>query len=234
MEREQVRHLLSLLIETGETTVSEFNAKKLLRSWGLPVPPCGLVDSSGEAVELGERLGYPLALKVHSPSIIHKSDVGGVQLNLNSVEDVEKAYVRIETNCSPLDADFKVLVQPMAKEGLEVILGVSHDPQFGPALMFGIGGLFVELFKDVSFRLIPIRNSDALDMIHSIKALPLLEGYRGKPGADIALLADIMVSVSDLVTEQPLIHELDINPLILYPDGATVVDARMGLSENGA
>ena len=234
MEKEQVRNLLSSLIVTGETTVSEFNAKKLLRSWGLPVPPCGLVDSSAEAVESGERLGYPLALKVHSPSIIHKSDAGGVQLNLNSVEDVEKAYVRIETNCSPLDADFKVLVQPMAKEGLEVILGVSHDPQFGPALMFGIGGLFVELFKDVSFRLIPIRNSDALDMIHSIKALPLLEGYRGKPGADIALLADIMVSVSDLVTEQPLIHELDINPLILYPDGAAVVDARMGLKENGA
>lgn len=232
MEKEQVRDLLASLIETGETTVSEFNAEKLLRFWGLPVPPCALVDSVEEAVEFGERLGYPLALKVHSPSIIHKSDAGGVQLNLNGFEDVEKAYVRIGTNCSPLDTHFKVLVQPMAKEGLEVILGVSHDPQFGPALMFGIGGLFVELFKDVSFRLLPIRKSDALDMIHSIKARPLLEGYRGKPGANITLLADIMVSVSDLVTEHPVIHELDINPLILYPDGATVVDASMALRKN--
>jgi acyl-CoA synthetase (NDP forming) len=117
----------------------------------------------------------------------------------------------------------------MAEKGLEVILGVTHDPQFGPVLMFGMGGILVEIFKDVSFRLIPLNKGDAVDMIHSIKALPLLKGYRGKPGVDLELLADMMVSVSELVAQNSVIREIDMNPIILYPKGAAVVDARMAV-----
>lgn len=227
MKKDHVKHLVSSLATADATAVSELQAKEILRDWGLPVPDCRLADSLDAAVVAGEALGFPLAMKVHSPLIIHKSDVGGVQLGLKNVGELKTAYCAIEKNCAPLDADFKVLVQPMAEKGLEVILGVSQDPQFGPALMFGMGGVFVEIFKDVSFRLIPLRRDDAIEMIHSIKALPLLKGYRGQPGADLELLADMMVSVSELVVENPVIREIDMNPVILYPKGAAVVDARM-------
>jgi acyl-CoA synthetase (NDP forming) len=229
MEKERVSTLLSSLRKAGDTVVLEYNAKEVLRTWGLPVPECRMAESRDAAVEAGESLGYPLALKVHSPRIIHKSDSGGVQLEIKNAQDMGKAYAEIEKSCSPLDPGFKVLVQPMVARGLEVILGVTHDPQFGPALMFGMGGIFVEIFKDVSFRLIPFGKADAMDMIHSIQALPLLEGYRGNPGGDLDLLADMMVSVSDLVSLNPVIQEIDMNPVILYPDGASVVDARLVL-----
>lgn len=229
MEKEHVSTLLSSLKEAGDTVVLEYKAKEILRAWGLPVPECRMAGSRDAAVEAGEDLGYPLALKVDSPHIIHKSDSGGVQLNIRNARDMAEAYAEIEKNCSSLDSAFKVLVQPMAVKGLEVILGVTHDPQFGPALMFGMGGIFVEIYKDVSFRLIPIRRADAVDMIHSIRALPLLQGYRGDPGGDLDLLADLMVSVSDLVSLNPVIREIDMNPVVLYPDGASVVDARLVL-----
>jgi acetate---CoA ligase (ADP-forming) subunit beta len=229
MEKDRVSTLLTSLAQAGETVVSELKAKEVLRTWGLPVPDCRIADSHDTAVEAGEALGYPLALKVHSPRIIHKSDAGGVQLEIKNVGEMSKAYAEIERNCSSLDADFKVLVQPMAEKGLEVILGVTHDPQFGPVLMFGMGGILVEIFKDVSFRLIPLNKGDAVDMIHSIKALPLLKGYRGKPGVDLELLADMMVSVSELVAQNSVIREIDMNPIILYPKGAAVVDARMAV-----
>ncbi len=231
MEKERVSSLLSSLKKADDTVVLEYHAKEVLRAWGLPVPECRMAESRDAAVEAGESLGYPLALKVLSPRIIHKSDSGGVQLNIKNALDMGRAFSEIEKNCSSLDPEFKVLVQPMAAEGLEVILGVTHDPQFGPALMFGMGGIFVEIFKDVSFRLIPFGRGDAMDMIHSVKALPLLKGYRGNPGADLDLLADMMVSVSELVSRNPVIREIDMNPVILYPGGAAVVDARLVLED---
>lgn len=227
MKKDHVSALLSSLAKADEKVVSELKAKEVLRTWGLPVPDCRIADSHDTAVEAGETMGYPLALKVHSPLIIHKSDAGGVQLDIKNIEEMSKAYNEIARNCSSLDADFKVLVQPMAEKGLEVILGVTQDPQFGPVLMFGMGGILVEIFKDVSFRLIPLNKGDAMDMIYSIKALPLLKGYRGKPGADIELLADMLVSISELVAQNSVIREIDMNPVIFYPRGAAVVDARM-------
>jgi acyl-CoA synthetase (NDP forming) len=209
--------------------IPEFEAKEVLRTWGLPVPPCLVAQSPNQAVQCADKLGYPVVLKVSSPAIVHKSDVGGVKLNLADGQAVTQAYREIEQTCSPLDPKFKVLVQPMAHPGVEVILGVSEDGQFGKAIMFGLGGVFVELFQDASFRLVPVSRSQAMEMISSIKGFPLLKGYRGRAPADTELLADMVVSLSNLVTQYPAISELDLNPVIVYPKGAAVVDARIVL-----
>lgn len=233
MKIERIDELVATLLASGQKVVSELKAKELLRDWGLPVPPCLVARDPNEAANFADTVGYPVALKVHSPAIIHKSDVGGVKLDLGDRMAVERAYGEIETVCAPLDPHFKVLVQPMAEPGLEVILGVSDDAQFGPVVMFGVGGILVELFQDVSFRLIPLGAPEALDMISSIRAFPLLEGYRGKPAVDIGFLADMVVSLSELVTRYVVISELDLNPVIVYPRGAAIVDARLVLKGKG-
>lgn len=231
MEKARVRELVRSLRERNRPVLTELEAKEILHSWGLPVPAFLQAGSAAEAARAAGQIGYPVAMKVLSPSIVHKSDVGGVKLGLASEGEVEQAFREIEASCRGLDPEFKTLVQPMVKGGIEVILGVSHDPQFGPALMFGAGGVFTELFRDVSFRLIPLRRADAMDMISSVRAYPLLKGFRGKPGADITCLADMILSLSELVVAHPEIREIDLNPVLALPEGAAVVDARMVLGE---
>ncbi len=232
MVNRQIAEWLDSLVAQRQRVLSEYQAKEILRTWGLPVPPCLVAESAGQAKAHAEKLGYPSVLKVLSPVIVHKSDAGGVKLNLTDGDAVEKAYREIEQTCAPLDPHFKVLVQPMAKPGLEVILGVSEDAQFGKAVMFGVGGIFVELFRDVAFRLIPLDRGQALEMISSIEAFPLLKGFRGRPPADTERLADLVVSLSELVTQHPAISEVDLNPVIAYPRGVAIVDARMALAPN--
>jgi acetate---CoA ligase (ADP-forming) subunit beta len=234
MGKTSVRELVASSLKRSQTVLPELESKEILRSWGLPVPPCVVAASVAEAVRSAGQVGYPLAMKVLSPAIVHKSDVGGVKLGLTSEREVEQAFREIEASCRKLDPGFKVLVQPMVKGGIEVILGVSHDPQFGPALMFGAGGVFVELFRDVSFRLIPLKRKDAMEMISSIRAYPLLKGFRGKPGADVDCLADMILSLSELVLAHPEIREIDLNPVLALPQGAAVVDARMVLDSKFA
>ena len=231
MEKAQVRDLVTSLRNQNQSLLSELESKEILRAWGLPVPAFLQAASAPEAVAAAGQIGYPVAMKVLSPSISHKSDVGGVKLGLASEREVEQAYLEIEASCRKIDPGFKVLVQPMVKGGIEVILGVSKDPQFGPALMFGAGGVFTELFRDVAFRLIPLKRKDAVDMISSIRAYPLLKGFRGKPGADIDCLADMIVALSELVVASPEIREIDLNPVLALPKGAAVVDARMVLEK---
>lgn len=230
MEKAHVHDLVTSFRKQNRTLLTELESKEILRSWGLPVPACVQAASAAETVRSAGQIGYPLAMKVLSTSISHKSDVGGVKLGLASAREVEQAYREIEASCRKLDPDFKVLIQPMVKGGIEVILGVSHDPQFGPALMFGAGGVFTELFRDVSFRLIPLKRKDAMDMISSIRAYPLLKGFRGKPGADIDCLAEMILSLSELIVEHPEVREIDLNPVLALPKGAAVVDARMVLA----
>ena len=196
----------------------------------IPVTKFKIAKTVGEAVQVAEEIGYPVVLKVVSPDIIHKFDVGGVILNLKGPEEVWKAFNRILENVKEHTPNAKVLgvtVQEMAPPSTEIIVGAIKDPQFGSALMFGLGGIFVEVLKDVTFRIAPITEEEAKEMITEIKAYPLLKGYRGMPPADIEAIAQILVNTSRLVTDHPEINELDLNPIIVYEKGAKVVDARV-------
>lgn len=227
MGAERVKILIQAAVKGGQEVLSELDAKEILREWGLPVPACKVAGSAKEAAATANDMGYPVVLKVHSPAITHKSDVGGVKLDLADALAVEKAYGEIAGSCSKIDPGFKVLVQPMLKPGIEVILGVSRDAQFGPVILFGLGGIYTELFKDVAFRLIPVEAEEARRMVDSIQSVPLLKGFRGKPGGDMDLLTDMIVKVSSLVAAHPEVAEMDLNPVMVYPQGAAVADARM-------
>jgi acyl-CoA synthetase (NDP forming) len=165
-----------------------------------------------------------------SPDIIHKSDIGGVKLGLANATQVGKAYTEIMAAAKKANkkADIQgISVQKMARPGVEVIMGMSKDAQFGPVLMFGLGGVFVEVLKDVAFRIVPLNRRDASQMIREIKGYPLLEGYRGQEPANITALEDLLLKLSDFVDKNPKIKEMDLNPIFAYKDGALAVDARV-------
>jgi len=171
-----------------------------------------------------------VVIKIVSPDIIHKFDVGGVVLNLKSSEEVKEACNRMLMNVKKHKPDAKIvgiLVQEMIPPSTEIIVGATKDPQFGPALMFGLGGIFVEVLKDVSFRIAPITRSDAKEMITEVKGYPVLKGYRGQPPADINAIVEILLNTSRLVMDYPEIKELDLNPILVYEKGAKTVDARI-------
>ena len=196
----------------------------------LPCTDFALADNSTEAVRIAKEQGFPVALKISSPDILHKSDVGGVQLNLNSAEAVEKAYDEllstVKTNSPQAQVD-GVLVSKMATPGLEVIVGMNRDPQFGPVILFGLGGIMVEIFQDVSLRLLPLTKDEALTMIREIKGYGLIAGYRGRPAVDEQALADCLMAVARIAEGYPEIVEIDLNPVFAYPDGVLVADVRL-------
>ncbi len=209
----------------------EFEAKTLLRAHGVDVAPEVIVRSADELPAVAAQFGeQALVMKVVSKDILHKSDAGGVKLNLRGESDLRQAFDSIMSSCRAYDpnADIRgALVTPMAKKGTEVIIGVSRDPIFGPVLMFGLGGIFVEILKDVAFRAIPLSQLDAESMVDQLKARKVLEGARGEPPADKAALVDLLLKVSGIVSAYPQISELDLNPVIAYPDGYAAVDARI-------
>ena len=214
----------------GRKYLLEPEAKALCQEYGIPVTKFKVATSVEEAVKFAEGIGYPVVLKIVSPEVIHKFDVGGVVLNLKNASEVKDAYDRIIKSVKKHKPEAKivgVLVQEMAPASTEVIVGATKDPQFGPALMFGLGGIFVEVLKDVTFRIAPITEDDAKEMITEVKAYPILKGFRGQPPADIAAIANILLSTSKLVMEHPEIKELDLNPIIVYEKGAKTVDARV-------
>jgi acyl-CoA synthetase (NDP forming) len=208
----------------------ETEAKTVCMECGIPVTRFALAKSETEAVELAEKIGFPVVLKIVSPDIIHKSDVGGVVIDLKNAENVRNAYKQILRAVRKHKPDAKivaVLVQEMAEPSTEVIVGAIKDPQFGPSIMFGLGGIFVEVLKDVTFRVAPIVEDEAREMITEVKAYPLLKGYRNTPPADIDAIVKILLSTSKLVMEHQEINELDLNPIIVYAKGAKTVDARI-------
>jgi acetyl-CoA synthetase (ADP-forming) len=220
----------------GRLILTEFESKKFLKQVGIPVIETRLARTLKEAVLLSQKMGFPVALKIASPEIVHKSDSGGVRLSLNNASEVRAAYREIMDGVqakNPSASIQGVSVQKMAKPGTEVIVGTSKDPQFGPVIMFGLGGIFVEVLKDVSFRIIPLGRKDALEMIEEIKGYPLLQGYRGKESVDIPALTEIILKISRVVEENPEIKELEINPIIAYKKGALAVDARIILESEG-
>ena len=198
--------------------------------YDIPVTKFELAKNEREAVEFAEKIGYPVVLKIVSPDIIHKSDAGGVMVNLKSKVEVKNAYGQILENAKKYKATAKivgVLVQEMAPQSTEIIVGAIKDPQFGQTLMFGLGGIFVELFKDVTFRVAPITQEDAREMVTEVKAYPVLTGYRNSPPADIDAIINILLNTSRLVMDNPEIKELDLNPIMAYGNGAKTVDARI-------
>jgi acyl-CoA synthetase (NDP forming) len=212
------------------TTVA---ARELLDAAGIPVVPTSLARSSGEAIRLAKSLGLPVALKVVSPDIVHKSDVGGVRLHLTSLAQVGKAYGEIVAGVRSRTPDALIegiSVQSMAPPGVEVVAGLTRDRTFGPVVMFGLGGLFVEILNDVAFRVVPLQPKDARAMIRDLRSFPILQGARGAAPVDLMALEDILLKLSSLAEHRPEIHEIDLNPVLVYPTGAVAVDARVLLS----
>ena len=214
----------------GRSILTEFESKIILKQAGIPVVETKLAKTQKEAVSLSQKMGFPVALKIASPDVIHKSDSGGVKLSVNSVAEVKKSYDEILKKVRKQYPDavvHGVSVQKMFRPGTEVIIGTSKDPQFGPVIMFGLGGIFVELLKDVSFRVIPVERRDAQEMIKEIKGYPLLQGYRGKEPANLSALVEIILKISKLIEENPQIKELELNPVFAYQNKAVAVDARI-------
>jgi acyl-CoA synthetase (NDP forming) len=212
--------------------LTEVESKQVIEEAGINVVKAKLARSIKEAVAVSKEFGFPVVLKVASPDIVHKSDIGGVKVGLTNATQVSKAYREIMASVKqkePKATIHGVSVQPMAKPGVEIIIGMSKDPQFGPVIMFGLGGILVEILKDVSFRIVPLAKRDAREMIRDIKGYPVLEGYRGQPPSDVAALEDMILKVSAFVERTPVIKELDLNPVFAYKDGAIAVDARIVL-----
>ena len=217
--------------------MTEQEAHELLRCYGFPLLKSRLVREPSEIAKAIEEVGLPVAMKLDSPDILHKSDAGGVRLKINSVDQAQKVFQEIIASAKkyrPSAVIRGILFQEMAREGVEVILGSTKDPKFGPICMFGLGGIFVEALKDVSFRLAPMWETSAENMVRSIKAYRVLQGIRGRPPADIKAAKLCILRLSAMVSNHPDIAELDINPLILYPEGqgCVVADARIILSRH--
>lgn len=211
--------------------LSEYESKKLLADNGVPVDLGYIAKTKAEIKEYAEKIGYPLVMKVESNDILHKSDVGGVMLNIKSLEQAEEAYDKILANAAQHAPNAKIngiLMQKMLKAGTEMIIGLNSDPQFGPMLLVGMGGVFVEVFKDAALYPVPLNHDEALHMLQSLKSFKLLNGYRGNPPADIEALTDMMVKISDFAyRKKDTLKELDMNPLFVYPkgEGVAIADA---------
>jgi acyl-CoA synthetase (NDP forming) len=222
--------ILAQAKQENRTVLTEIEAKQILSQAGISCTDTRLATTKEEAVAISEEMGYPIVLKISSVDITHKSDAGGVKVNLPDKAAVEAAYDEIMASCISKhpNADIEgIAVQGMAKIGTEVIIGMTKDPSFGPVLMFGLGGIFVEVLKDVAFRIVPLDKNDASEMISEIKGKKLLEGYRGQDPADIPFLEDMLLKLSDLVDKTEGIAEIDMNPVFAYKQGAVVVDARI-------
>jgi acetyltransferase len=224
----------TLTLDATGTQLPPHEALSLVAAKGLDCAAFALADSPDNASAIAQEQGFPVALKVSSPDIVHKSDAGGVQLNLDTPEAVQRAYGELLAKVKDSFPRAKidgVLVNKMAPAGQEVIIGMNRDPQFGPIILFGLGGVLVEIFRDVALRHPPLSREDALEMIQQIKGYPVLAGYRGQPPVDMNALADCLLAVAELAEENPHIVEIDLNPVFAYPQSALVADARIIMKE---
>lgn len=215
----------------GRKKLLEHESLFLCSYYDIPVPKFAIASNSAEAAELAKKIGFPVVLKVISPDILHKSDVGGVILDIRTPEEAQEKFITILRNIklrSPNARVEGVLIQEMLPKGLEVIVGGTRDPYFGPTVMFGVGGVFVEVLKDVSFRVAPLTLPDAEEMIRDVRGYSLFKGYRGEGPRDEAAVVDVLLKFSRLITELEEISEADLNPLIVYEEGrgVKVADAR--------
>ncbi len=235
VDKEPVRELFDRVLDEGRVSIGDAEAWEVLKAYGFNVPRSRLAATPEEAVDIAEEFGYPVVMKIASPDILHKTDVGGVKVNLRSPGDVRDAFDLMIYRAGRYVPGARVWgcqVQEMVHGGREVLLGMSRDPQFGPLVAFGLGGIYVEALKDVSFRVAPFSPREADEMIREIRAYRLLEGVRGEPPSDHMAMVDALLRISQLVTDFPEIVELDINPLMVFEEGrgAMAIDMRLVLA----
>ena len=227
-----MKEIISRARNENRSLLTEIEAKQIFAAAGINCTDTRLARTKEEAVSISEEIGYPVVLKISSVEITHKSDAGGVKVNIADEAAVLKAFDEILTSVKkeyPNAVLEGVSVQAMAEPGTEIIIGMTKDHQFGSVIMFGLGGIMVEVLKDVAFRTIPLKKDDALSMIKGIKGFKLLQGYRGQESADIDSLSDMIVKISDFIDKTPEIKEMDMNPVFVYSNGAVVADARIVL-----
>ncbi len=234
VNRQKVADLFARVRAEGRVTIGDSEARDVLEAYGIALPKSGLAATPDEAVTLAEQIGYPVVMKIASPDILHKSDIGGIKLNIMSASEVRDAFDLLVYRAQRFMPDATIWgcqIQQMVKGGREVIIGVNRDPQFGPLIMFGLGGIYVEAMKDVTFRVAPIDRRNAKEMLGEIRAYKLLRGVRGEKPSDQAAVVDTLLRISQLVTDFPEIVELDINPLMVFEQGRGVlgIDMRLAL-----
>ncbi len=234
-DRRRVEEVMDRVLRSGRTILTEFEAKEVLAAYGIPTVETRVARSPEEAVDFADRIGYPVVLKLDSETITHKTDVGGVRLNLQNADEVRRAYEDMESsiteNYSPADFKGAAVQEMVSLDGYELIVGSSLDPQFGPVLLFGSGGSLVEVYRDRSLALPPLTTTLARRMMERTRIFEALGGVRGRDPVDIGSLEKLLVRVGQLVVEQPWIKELDINPLLASPGGLTALDARVVLHD---
>ncbi len=222
--------ILDKVYREKRTCLTEIESKDLIKEAGIPVNEAILAKSEKEVIDISLAIGFPVAIKVMSYDIIHKSDAGGVKLDIKDIVGAKNAYREIISSAEKYNANAViqgVSVQKMARPGQEIIIGMTRDAQFGPILMFGVGGVMVEIMKDVSFRIVPLSQRDAAEMVRQIKGYTLLTGFRGSEPCDILYLEQMLLKISAFVEKYPQIKELDLNPVFAYKQGAVVVDSRV-------
>lgn len=208
----------------------ETEAKELLKEYEIPVPDFKLIKSEEEIAGLAKEINFPIVMKIVSPDIIHKTDAGGVKVGVKDEEEARMTYQEIISKAIKYNKKAKisgVIAYPMVPQGTEIIIGMMKDSHFGPVIMFGLGGIFVEVLKDISFRILPIEQIDAREMITEIKGYEILKGARGESPKDIKAIRKVLMKISKLTTENPEINEIDLNPIFVFEKGLQVVDARM-------
>lgn len=235
VQRDSVEHILARVRADGRLTVGDAEAREIMEAYGITIPQAEVAEDADRAVDIADRMGYPVVMKIASPDILHKTDIGGVKLNLMGDTEVRDTFDLLMYRASRYMPEAEIwgaLVQEMVPQGKEVIIGINRDPQFGPLLLFGLGGIYVEALKDVSCRIAPIPRWEAGQMITEIRSYPLLQGVRGEEPSDLNAIADCILRVSQLAVDFPEIVELDINPLMVHAEGegAVAIDMRLVLA----
>jgi acetyltransferase len=236
VDQATVKQVFERVRSEGRLTLGDAESREIMEAYGLHIPQSILARTADEAVDAAESIGYPVVMKIASPDILHKSDIGGVRINVRDADQVRDLFDLLIYRAQRYMADatvWGVLVQEMVAKGKETIIGVNRDPQFGPLLMFGLGGIYVEVLKDVTFRIAPIARPEAEAMIGEIRTHNLLRGVRGERPSDLEAVSETLLRVSQLVTDFPEVVEMDINPLVVLEEGkgAIAVDMRFVLRE---
>jgi acyl-CoA synthetase (NDP forming) len=227
--------IIQKALKEGRSSLLIQESQQICKLHHIPTPGSHVVQNVDEAVTKGKEIGFPVVLKIISPQILHKSDVGGVALGIEGEAALKEAYAKLMSDVhekEPKAEVFGVLIEKMMPPSTEVIVGGIRDSQFGPSIMFGMGGIFTEVYKDVAFRVAPLDEIDALNLIHELRGSKILEGIRGQPPADMDALVDVLMAVSSLMLKHSAISQLDLNPVIAYPDGVCAVDTRIVLAKD--
>jgi acyl-CoA synthetase (NDP forming) len=227
--------IIQKALQEGRSSLLIHESQQICKLHHIPTPVSYVVQNVDEAVTKGKLIGFPVVLKIISPQILHKSDVGGVVLGIEGEAALKEAYPKLVAEVrekEPKAEVLGVLIEKMMPPSTEVIVGGIRDSQFGPSIMFGMGGIFTEVYKDVAFRVAPVDKIDALNLIHELRGSKILEGIRGQPPADMDALVDVLIDVSSLMLQHSAVSQLDLNPVIAYPDGVRAVDTRIVLAKN--